>query len=375
MTRQTAAALAVLVTAWAAAAPVAAQEAPPLVRGLITGYGTISYSAEPDNDYANNFTATLAPMLLHQVGSDLLMEAEADLELEDAGTSLHLEHAMIHYLGFERLQLTAGMFHLPFGMWHHATWVNKMPTPPLLYEDTHGAPTHDALMPILFDVGVMASYSPAISDHWTTSADLWVSQGPSDEIEPHVHGAATDTTMAAEPHSDAAALGYGATFEDNNSDKMVGLRLRAISHSGLMVQAAGFRAKYDAASDLGVYGLNFSFMLTPVARPGDVPFFDLRGEAILLGQDFIDDVENVKDRATSGGYYVQLSKRLDGFEPVARWSQLPQALAGEGALVETRRQIALGLNYWFMPSVPLKAAYNIELDGTDAFFIEWTVGF
>ncbi|MGD2045830.1 MAG: hypothetical protein PVH96_06380, partial [Gemmatimonadota bacterium] len=371
---QTVAALAVLATSWAAAAPISAQETPPLVRGLVTGYGTISYSAEPDNDYANNFIATLSPMLLHQVGSDLLMEAEADLELEDASTSLHLEHAMIHYLGFERVRLTAGMFHLPFGMWHHATWVNKMPTPPLLYEDTHGAPTHDALMPILFDVGAMASFSPAILDHWTTSADVWVSQGPSDEIEPHVHGAAEDTTMAVEPHSDAAALGYGATFEDNNSNKMVGLRLRAISHGGLMVQAAGFTAKYDAASDLGVRGANVSLMVAPRAADGSA-LFDLRGEAILLGQDFIDDEEGVKDRAISGGYYAQLSKRVNEFEPVARWSQLPQALAGEGALVESRRQLALGVNYWFTPSVPLKAAYNIELDGTDAFFIEWTVGF
>ena len=375
MTRQTIAILAVLSTAWVASAPLAAQDAAPLVRSLVTGYGTVSYSAEPDNGYANNFVATLSPMFLHTVGSDLLFEAEMDLELEDAATSLHLEHAMVHYLGFDHLRLTAGMFHLPFGMWHHATWVNRMPTPPLLYEDTHGAPAHDYLMPILFDVGVMASANLPIADGWTTSADVWVSQGPSDEIEPHVHGAAEDTTaVATEPHSDAAALGYGATFEDNNSDKMVGLRLRAISRDGLMVQAAGFRAKYDAASDLGVRGLNVSLMVAPHAADGSA-LFDLRGEAILLGQDFIDDEEGVKDRAVSGGYYVQLSRRVDSFEPVARWSQLPQALAGEGALVESRRQMALGINYWFTPSVPLKAAYNVELDGTDAFIIEWTVGF
>jgi hypothetical protein len=351
--------------------PASAQDAP-LVRGLLTGYGAVSYSAEPNNGYANNFTATLSPLLLQQVGSDILFEAEMDFELEEATTEIHLEHAQIHYLGFENLQITAGMFHVPFGIWSHATWINRMPTAPLLYQDTHGAPANEALLPILFDVGVMARLRLPLFDGWTTSADVWVSQGPSDEIEEHGHDPA-EPTDPTEPHSDAAPLGYGATFEDNNSDKMVGLRLRSVSQGGVTVQASGFRAKYDHDSELGVYGMNLSLILSPLS--GGQPLFDLRGEGILLGQEFLDDVENVIETVNSGGYYVQLSKRFESLEPVARWSQLPQAIAGEGPLVEGRRQIAIGLNYWFASSVPLKAAYNIELDGTDALFIEWSVGF
>ena len=49
-------------------------------------------------------------------------------------------------------------------------------------------------------------------------------------------------------------------------------------------------------------------------------------------------------------------------------------LAGQGYVVERRRQLAVGLNYWMSPSVPLKAAYNLEADGTDAFLLEWAVG-
>jgi len=369
MLRRLAVPLTVLCVSGASLAePLMAQGAPPLVRGLLTGYGSVSYSAEPDNAYANNFTATVSPLLLYQVGSDFLFEAEMDLELEEATTELHLEHAQIHYLGFEYLQVTAGMFHVPFGMWAHANWINRMPTPPLLYQDTHGAPPDGALLPILFDVGVMARARIPLFDGWTTSADLWVTQGPSDEIEGHGHG----TPDPAEPHSDAAALGYGATFEDNNSDKMVGLRLRAVSHGGVTVQAAGFRAKYDHDSELGIYGVNLSLILAP--ESGGQPLFDLRGEGILLGQEFLHDADAI-ETVNSGGYYVQLSKRSGAIEPVVRWSQLPQAIAGEGPLVEGRRQMAIGLNYWFAPSVPLKAAYNVELDGTDALFIEWSVGF
>jgi hypothetical protein len=363
-------ACAVLMTLlWAAhVGPAQAQEVTAPVRGLLTGYGAITYSAHPDSDFQNDFTATFSPLLLQQVGDDFLFEAELDLELADAGTEIHLEHAQVHYLGLEYLQITAGMFHVPFGIWMHPSWVNRMPTPPLIYQDTHGAPPDDALLPILFDVGVMAKAAVPLFSGWMTSVALWVTQGPSDDIAAHVHG---DGDPAAEPHSDAPRLGYGANFEDNNSDKMVGVQLRAVSAGSLTLQGSAFRAAYDEAGDLGVYGMNLSLIWTPSLGPAGP--FDIRGEGILLGQEYAE--ADVVESVNSGGYYLQLARRLGALEPVARWSQLPQAIAGEGPLVETRRQLALGLNYWFGPSVPIKAAYNIELDGADAIFLEWSVGF
>lgn len=348
--------------------PTHAQEVAPSVRGVLSGYGAITFTARPDRDFRNDFTATFSPLVLQQVGDDILFEAELDLELAEADTEIHLEHAQVHYLGLEYLQITAGMFHLPFGIWMHPSWVNRMPTPPLLYQDTHGAPSDDALLPILFDVGVMAKLAVPLFSGWMTSVALWVTQGPSDGIPAHVHGDGDPTT---EPHSDAPRLGYGANFEDNNSDKMVGVQLRAVSAGSLTLHGSGFRAAYDEAGDLGVYGLNLSMIWTPTLGP--LGRLDVRGEGILLGQEY--EEADVVESVNSGGYYVQVARRLGALEPVARWSQLPQAIAGEGPLVETRRQLALGLNYWFGPSVPVKAAYHLELDGADAVFLEWAVGF
>ena len=59
---------------------------------------------------------------------------------------------------------------------------------------------------------------------WRTSATLWISQGPASGVAAHTHG-----TDGARQASDARPLSYGANFEDNNSDKMVGLRVRAVS--------------------------------------------------------------------------------------------------------------------------------------------------
>jgi len=360
--------LAFLVLASSSPASIAGQQTVPTVRGLLTGYGAVQYTARPEEDFQNDFTASVSPLLLYQVGDDLLFESEVDVELEDGATSVHMEHAQLHYLGLDRLQFTAGMFHIPFSIWMHANWVNRMPTPPLLYRDTHGAPPHDALLPILFDVGVMARATLPVGDGWTTAAALWVSQGPSDEIEAHDHGS---EPPADEPESPAPRLGFGANFEDNNSDKMVGLQLRAVSPFGLTLQASGFRAAYDHDGDLGVYGTSFSAIWAP--GPHQDPLFDLRGEGVLLGQEYLDGT--AVETANYGGYFVQLSKRLGGWEPVTRWSQLPQSAVGEGILVEGRRQLALGLNYWLAPSVPLKASYEVELDGTDSLFLEWAVGF
>ncbi len=357
------------------ASPALAQEYGPSTRGLLGGYGAVGYSSTTQGDQEHNFTATLSPLFLHQVGSDILVEGEFDIELEGGVTETHLEHAQIHYLGLEHLQFTAGMFHVPFGIWMHANWVNRMPTPPLLYEDSHGAPPAQGLLPILFDVGAMARASLPLIDGWKTSAAFWVSQGPASGIEGHGHGEEEPPQegQEEEPVSDAPQLGYGGNFEDNNSDKMVGLQLRAISAGGLTLQASGFRAAYDPAGDFGVKGLNLSLIWTAGMRAR--PLFAFRGEGILLSQEYEGHEPGEVESVDYGGYYLQLSRRIHGFEPVVRWSHLPRVVAGEGPLVHRRRQLAVGLNYWISPSVPVKLAYNIERDGTDGLFFEWAVGF
>lgn len=350
----------------------AAAQQSPSVRGLVSGYGSVGYSARPSADLENDFTSNLATVLLYQVGDDILFEGELELELEGGGTEAHLEHAQLHYLGFEHVRVTAGMFHLPFGIWMHANWVNRMPTPPLLYEDSHGAPPGEALLPIPFDVGVKASADFRLGDGWRSSATVWVSQGPASGIATHAHGEEThDATDAHEPASNAPPLGYGANFEDNNSDKMVGVRLRAVSMGGLTLQGSGFRAAYDDAGDLGVYGANASLIWAP--RAGRDPLFDFRAERIFLRQEYLHHAE--VETVDYGGHYLQISRRLAAFEPVVRWSHLPRAVAGHGPVVERRRQVAVGLNYWFSASVPLKLAYHFELDGSDGLFIEWAAGF
>lgn len=355
--------------------PAAAQDAP-TTRTFLTGYGAVGYNStvvDPLDRADHDFTGAISLVPLAQVHDDILLAGEVELGLHGNETLLVLEHAEVHYLGFENVQLRAGKFHIPFGIWMHANWVNRMPTPPLLYQDTHGGAASGALMPILFDVGVMGSWNVPLFDGWRTSASVWVTQGPRPGTgggHTHNGGGDGDDHGGASP-SDATPLAYGANYEDNNNDKMIGARFRAVSSGAWTLQGSAFRAAWDDAGDLDVRGLNASVVWAPGAGPQ--PLFDLRAEATFLNQEYLHhgEVESVDH----GGYYVQMSRRFGDFEPVVRWSHLPEAVAGHGPLIERRRQLATGINYWFSPSVPLKAAFQWEADGIDGFFVEWAVGF
>lgn len=345
-----------------------AQQSGPSIQSLLSGFGSVGYASTTGDDLESDFSASTSLVTLFRVEQNVLVEGELELALHDQETLVVLEHAEVHYLGFERLHLAVGKFHVPFGVWMHPNWINRMPTPPLLYEDTHGEPAAHALLPILFDVGVMARLNVPVARGWRTSAGFWVTQGPRPGVAEHGHD---EGGAEPGPEPDAPRLAYGSNYEDNNADKMVGLQLRAVSARGLTLQLSGFRAAWDDDASLTVSAANASFVWDP--QGGPFRLFDLRGEAALLGQEYLHDDEI--HSVTSGGYYVQASRRVGSFEPVIRWSHLPRAEAGEGPLVERRRQLAIGLDYWLSPSVPVKAAYDWELDGTDRIFLEWAVGF
>lgn len=346
-----------------------AQE-PPTVRSILTGYGAVGYHVNTESsDVPSDFTAFVSVVPLAQIHDDILVEGELEFELEENATNVVLEHIQLHYLGFETLQIQAGKFHLPIGVWQHTNWTNKMPTPPLLYEDTHGASTGgDALMPIPFDVGVMATWTPSTVAGWRTSGSLWVSQGPNGTAGAgHTHGG----EPAPAPEGDAEFLAIGSNYFDNNNDKMVGLTLSAMSAGGLTLKGSGWRARYDDAGDLGVLGGNLGLIWSPLS--GADPMFELKGEVTAMDQEYL--LDGAVETVSLEGYYVQLSRRMGDWEPVVRWSDLPRSVAGQTILAQKRNQLAVGLDYWITPSVPVKAAYQWELDQDDEFIIEWTVGF
>ena len=371
------------------AAPAAwAQSLPsPLSNVVLAGYGSATYSGVINDDFTNNFTASVSPVILYSMGNDLLFETELEFGLSGEATTTSLEYAQIDYLGFERVQFIAGKFLLPFGLFSerlHPTWVNKMPTSPLLYGHGHGGVAEGALLPVLSDAGFMMRMKQPLSTAWAFDLSVWVSQGPrlvteAESGDDH----ADDHGVAASKNSDGAfgilddghrdeakidipTVGFGVAFADNNENKMIGGRLGLVHGPGFEIYVSGFHAMYDPENFLDIAGGNLAIDW----RRGAL---DVRAEGTLLWQEF--EHEEHYETLQSSGYYVQVARRVGAFEPVVRWSHLLEADVDSAVARPERRQLALGLNYWIDASIPVKVAYEIDLDGTDGFFLQWAFGF
>lgn len=370
--------------------PAAAQQAAPYFPGanlVLAGYGTAQYSvllpAEGGaTTSANNFTASLAPILLFQMGEDLLFEAEMEFGLSGETTTTTLEYAQIDYLGFESVVVVAGKFLLPFGLFGerlHATWVNKLPNPPLLYGHAHGGVAEAALLPILADAGAMARYSRPMGADWGLDVSFFVTQGPRMVADGagHADGDTHNVVAAANvdpEHDDGGAaaaaivptVAFGTSFADNNDNKMLGARVGFVRAPRLEVYVSGFHAMYDADSYLDFTGAN-------VAAEVRARGFEFRSEVALLRQEFATETEYLTSKR--GGYYVQLSRTFGRVEPVARWGHLLEEELRGSLIQEGRQRLALGASYWIAPTSPLKVMYEWDSLDDGALVVQWAIGF
>lgn len=359
-------------------APLAAQETP-LSDFVLAGYGSAGYGAGLDG-FASNFTASVAPVLLYRMGDDLLFEAELEFGVEGTRTETGLEYAQVDYLGFDRLQLTVGKFLLPFGVFGerlHPTWINKLPTMPLLYGHAHGGQAEGALLPIMSDLGFLARYNQPLGG-LNLDLSLYVTQGPMrvdpDATSPdddHAHAVRAGDGVGGGAVGGGAAyaipgVAFGVSLPDNNTNKMVGARVGLVKGPTFEVFLSGFHSMYDPDNYLDMVGGNLSIE----HRTG---LGELRTEVTFLGQEFSDN--GTYRYLVSPGYYVQYAYRFGAFEPVLRWSHLLPGRVGAEDVTAERQELAIGFDYWIQPSIPVKVAYEMVPNREDRLLFQWAFGF
>lgn len=364
----------------ALASPATAQTQSSVV---IAGYGTATYEAATTEEYPNDFTASVAPVILYSMGSDILFETELEFGLSGTGTTTALEYAQIDYLGFEKFQIIAGKFLLPFGVFGerlHPSWINKLPTGPVTYGHAHGGVAEDGLLPVLSDAGLLVRFAQPIGSKWMLDFSGWVSQGPrtaaeegddhADDADDH-DGFLQAAVVAADPEHGpeeipAPPVAFGTSFSDNNKNKMIGARLGVVRGPSFEIYASGFQAMYDAGNFLDYQGGALS---VEWRRNG----FELRGEGIITRQEFQGD--DHFEWLEKSGFYAQLSKRSGSWEPVVRWGTLADGTVDDATVSEGHNEFAIGLNYWLQATVPVKVAYEIHENQDDRFFVQWAFGF
>lgn len=344
-----------LMVAGGAVSPLGAQTGGgrivPTNQVLVTGYGTVGYAYRTQADNINAFTATLNPVLLFQFQDRVLFEAELEFELEEGVTETGLEYAQLDFIASDNLVLVGGKFLIPFGVFGerlHPSWINRFVTAPPIYGHHVAAFGADPLLPVIADVGAMAR---ATFDLGSANLSLngFIVQGPAAGMhEEEAHG------DAEEEEEEFPELAFPGSSQDNNTNKMIGGRIDLALSPQAEFDFSAFTGTYDEESVLDFTGYN-------IAAEGHYRSFEVRGEYVRTRQQV--ETEEGLPVLTRHGFYAQGSYRRGAFEPVARWTQvfdnkLDGEVVGDGAT-----QTAIGLDYWFAPSITVMAGYEINREG------------
>jgi hypothetical protein len=334
---------------------------------IVAGYGGTTYEGVTDGPYRNDFSASFSPVLIYSRGPDFLFEAELEFGLSGDATTTTLEYAQIDYLGFENVQLIAGKFLVPFGVFGerlHPTWINKLPTAPILFGHAHGGVPEGALLPILADAGFMLRWIQSLGTAWALDFSGYATQGPrvaEPEGDGHTHGGEPDPVSLIAPQ-----VALGVSFGDNNKNKMLGGRLGLVNGGGFEFYASGFHSMYDDGDYLDYYA-------AAVSAEWRKAGLELRGEAARVWQEFQE--AGSYDTLIRSGHYLQGSYRIGSWEPVVRWGRLYAAEVDAGTVQDGHNEVALGFVYWFNPTLPMKVAWEYHQNRTDEFAVQWAFGF
>ena len=323
-------------------------------RLFLSGYGNVRYRDVMDDGDAENppstFLVNFNPIFHFRLTDRLHFNAELEIELDDGGeTEIEMEYGTIDYLLNDWMTLSAGKFFTPFNVFGpdlHPAWINKMASRPVIYDKNKG------VIPVMTDVGVMASGgAPLWNEESKFNYAFYFANGPIAE------------------DADEPELEWENTPDENNN-KTGGGRIGFLPIPNLELGASWMSGRTKGP------GGRFNLL------GGDLWYWraglELRGEYVRLSR-------NSEERLDKWGYYLQAAYRIGyrikdtaglagvagRFEPVIRWGQT------RGFNPDNRDQLALGLNYWLYPSVPLKFTYEFNQGQVknDRLFLQIAYGF
>jgi Gram-negative porin len=351
-------------------------------RVAFAGYGDVTF-VDPEGGNSA-FQTKIVPIALIQLNERIHIEAEVELSIDQDGeTETELEYADIHYFLTDSTTITAGKFLLPFGQFGpnlHPSWINKLPSVPVIYGGHDGNGIATPLLPVLSDIGVAFQKTVVFGNGSKLFFDGFVVNGPEggheeaeeddhdDELEELVEEDGHEEEVVEVDDHEADALeeddhvdalypevDLEASSGDNNDDKAFGGRLAYAWLPEYEVGVSYYKGAYDEDGDLDftAYGVDLNYVST---------YFTVRGEYIETESEGFNDHDEITtyDR---NGWYLQGSwflkqtgvEFLAPVELVAQWSEVNEFDGSE--------RWSVGVNYWLTPSVPLKLSVDdTELD-------------
>ncbi len=340
-------------------------------RLLIAGYADVGMAiSDKESVGGTTFVAgTFNPALYFQYGNLLLLEAEAEIEVNENGeTEFTLEFAQFDIFLHDYATLVVGKYLSPVGQFQerlHPSWINRLADAPAGFG--HGGVQPGAEVGVQLRGGVPLGRS-------RVNYALAIGNGP-----------------RLDAMGEVMTEGFG---RDDDRNKAVSGRIGFLPLPYVELGASFLRAKVKGATgepeDMGSEGLGIASAIEgaggpvlPAVRyslwgldaaytrgPWDVRFEYLRGVRKAIP---VVDEEGMKmeplPRLTMKAWYGQIAYRLSGltqhrilqnFEPAIRYGRYQVRGLDELAEEAAERRLDLGLNYWFAPAIVLHSAVQFR---------------
>jgi hypothetical protein len=338
-------------------------------RFVLTGFafgGFVSAQGAP-----SNFTAGFNPIFLWSPMDRVLVEAQAEFELEGSDTVTKLEYAQLSYLMNDYMTLGVGKFLNPANYWKerlHPAWINKLPDEPIAFEQN--AIIGESQLGIQMHGGFPVAYS---------------------KMEYSVFASNGGTLVTDDPAA-FGTLNFD-NYTNTHTSKNVGARLGYFLFPELEL---GYALEYDGNVTPDGSGLPEAHSLIQ-SVDGNFTRSMLGGRVDMRGQWAFSDVGNVvfdptgsigfgpaSLNNTRNGGYGQVAYRpsdaenaiLSRLEGIVRYDSINVPTGAPEGVDEQRW--TFGIDYWMAASSVFKVAFELDhrhgAPDSDAFLFQWAIG-
>jgi hypothetical protein len=343
---------------------------------LITGDAAAGYFETRGTP--STFTAEFNPILLWQLSDRLFFEGGLALSLsgpdengENSSTDTELDSAYLTYLIDDWVLAGAGKFTVPFTAYHNhldPSWINKLPSDPLVYGDGGIAPGSGVGA---FVTGIVPFERPLFN------YAAFITNGPA---------------LITDDPSAAGSLNFD-NFNDTNHNKALGFRLGWLPITGLEM---GYSFEFSRPSPSGfervrsvLQGLDLNYVahIQPIRG-------QLTGRGAYVWSNLSEATYDptgalgfgpLRFRNDRNGGYAELAYRpteavatlIRNLEFALRYDRLdiPSEAPGGG----NREQWTAGIDYWVTSRTVVKAAYTFDDthggDNQNTFALQFATGF
>jgi ElaB/YqjD/DUF883 family membrane-anchored ribosome-binding protein len=339
----------------------------------------------------NTFSLLLEPIILWQISDQLLFEGTIEAGLPvGSDAEFQLPVATFQYFLNDYAELVMGIFDQPFGDFYEdqaPVWVNRFITAPLPYGANPQIPPTDV------GIQLRGGFQWGSALGQVADYTVWTANGPGYSQAT----CAANTPPSPLPTCNPEAL-VGDTLVSVNNIRLnthtpsFGARIRvyplsAESNLGrLELGASTYDGKWLNGFWLNSWGVDFNYFRDNVQA---------RGEWMQTYRQMPDGIgaDNRQGWYVQVGYFLtgsdvpffpsQVNQLIDKLEPLVRYSGINQRAAVQSEIDTSpevgfsgspavyaphAREVALGLDYWYAPSVVWQNEFDFELPRAGGFY-------